>query len=214
MNQSLTQATGEITLHLLADNSSAEVITELSRNFEAVTPGVKVEPYFGSSHQIIDKLASGDPVDVLITASGTQMDSAAESGFLSTEDAQALFGTKPVIIYAQYNPGQVGNLKDLAKPGLILALAEPATPAGQYSLEVLEKASQLPEYGDGFKDAVLENVQYYEPDTQSVVERVQRGEAQAGIVYLSDLSTKTASSVSARNIPDELNANVIFWIAP
>ena len=76
-----SQATGEITLHLLADNSSAEVITELSRNFEAVTPGVKVEPYFGSSHQIIDKLASGDPVDVLITASGTQMDSAAEIWF-------------------------------------------------------------------------------------------------------------------------------------
>lgn len=208
------QSADETTLRILADNSSTEVITELSHNFEAVTPDVRVEPYFGSSHQLTDQLGAGNPADIFITASHAQMEAAAESGLLSIDEAQALFGTKLVIIYAQYNPGQVGSLKDLAKPGLILALPDTTTPAGNYTLEVLDKASKLPEYGDSFKDNVLENAQFYEPDTRAVVERVQRGEAQAGIAYLSDLSPKTALSVSARNIPDELNTNIIFWIAP
>jgi molybdate transport system substrate-binding protein len=108
----------------------------------------------------------------------------------------------------------VQTLTDLTRPGLKLLLAAEAVPVGRYSLEFLNKASQDPELGAGFKEAVLRNVVSYEENVRAVLSKVQLGEADAGIVYTSDVASSDSGEIGAVEIPDALNVVATYYIAP
>jgi molybdate transport system substrate-binding protein len=98
------------------------------------------------------------------------------------------------------------QLQDLAKPGLRLVLADEAVPAGRYSLLFLDKAAQDEAFGANYKEQVLQNVVSYEENVRAVLAKVRLGEAEAGIVYQSDISgIPDTGDVSYLEIPDELN---------
>jgi molybdate transport system substrate-binding protein len=108
----------------------------------------------------------------------------------------------------------VSTLQDLSKPGLRSILAAAEVPVGQYALDFLDKAIQDPSFPAPFKDEVLANVVSYEDNVKAVLAKVALGEADAGIVYTSDISGENGTPVANIEIPDNLNVIATYPIAP
>ena len=119
-----------------------------------------------------------------------------------------------MVIFPKDNPAGIKELKDLAKPGLKLDLAAKEVPVGQYSLDYLDKALKDPAFGASFKEDVLKNVVSYEDNVKAVLTKVSLGEADAGIVYLSDISQDAAGKVGQLEIPVALNVIATYPIGP
>lgn len=201
------------TLTVFAAASLTEAFYELAKAFELQNPGTNLSFNFAGSQQLAQQLAQGAPADVFASANQTQMDAAVQAGRIAAGQSQPFAGNKLVVVYAKQKPGLITQIKDLTKPGLKLVLADKAVPVGKYSLEFLDKAAQLPEYGPSFKDEALKNVVSYEQDVRSVLTKVALGEADAGIVYLSDLNATSFSQVNVQEIPPALNVAALYYIA-
>jgi molybdate transport system substrate-binding protein len=106
------------------------------------------------------------------------------------------------------------ELKGLGKSGLKLVLAAKEVPVGQYALDFLDKASADSSFGATFKDDVFQNVVSYEDNVKAVLAKVTLGEADAGIVYTSDISGADGSKVGRLEIPDAWNVIASYPIAP
>jgi molybdate transport system substrate-binding protein len=102
-------------------------------------------------------------------------------------------------------------LQDLARPGLKLVLADETVPAGNYSRQVLDNLSLDPSFGADFKTRVLANVVSNETDVKQVVAKVQLGEADAGIVYISD--SVAAPELPTIEIPSNFNVVANYPVA-
>jgi molybdate transport system substrate-binding protein len=191
-----------------------EAFTEIGRQFESSNPGTGVAFNFAGSQQLAQQIAQGAPADVLASADRKQMDAAIESGRVDSKHVQAFLTSQLVVITPKDNPADVQTLADLARPGLKLLLAAEAVPAGRYSLEFLDKASQDPNLGVAFKEAVLKNVISYEENVRAVLSKVQLGEADAGIVYSSDVASTDADEIGILEIPEAFNVVATYFIAP
>ena len=198
---------------MLAAASLTASFTELGKLFESQHPGVTVSFSFGGSQQLVQQLDQGAPADVFASANKKYMDSAVASKRVA-EGASAIFVTnRLVVIFPKDNPAGITTLQDLAKPGLKLDLADKSVPVGQYGLDFLDKAVHDPAFGADFKDNVLKNVVSYETDVKAVVSKVSLGEADAGIVYVTDYQI-AADKLGYLDIPDALNSIATYPIAP
>ena len=210
-----TQATtGSKTLTVLAAASLTESFTELGKMFETQNPGVKVSFNFAGSQQLAQQLDQGADADVFASASPKYMDAAVASGRVNKADPKRFVQNRLVVIYPKDNPGGLKELKDLAKSGLKLDLADKSVPVGQYALDFLDKAAKDPGFDPSFKDNVLKNVVSYEDNVKTVVTKVSLGEADAGIVYVTDITGDAAQKISKLDIPDALNTVATYPIAP
>jgi molybdate transport system substrate-binding protein len=109
------------------------------------------------------------------------------------------------------NPANIESLRQLARPGVKLVLAEDGVPAADYALEILGKADA--EYGSGFKRAVLSNVVSREADVRASVSRVALGDADAAFGYASDYTPDIRDRVKVIQIPAGLNITATYPIA-
>ncbi len=202
------------TLTVLAAASLTESFTELGRVFEAQNPGVTVAFNFSGSQALVQQLGQGAEADVFASASKKYMDTAIESGRVATDASKVFVNNRLVIIFPKENPGGVQELNDLTKTGLKLVLADKSVPVGQYALDFLEKAVADPAFDPQFKDNVLKNVVSYEDNVKSVFAKVSLGEADAGIVYITDITVDAADKVGKLDIPDALNTIATYPVAP
>ncbi len=116
-----------------------------------------------------------------------------------------------VIILPPNNPADIQSLPELALPGLKLVLADATVPAGKYARQSLEKMGADPAFGTDFVDKVIANVASNETDVKQVVTKVQLGEADAGIVYVSDAIA--APGLKSIQIPENYNVIARYPIA-
>lgn len=200
-------------LLVFAAASLTDAFEELATAFEAAYPGAEITYNFAGSQQLAAQLNEGAPADVFASANIRQMEAATEGGRIVSGAAQAFVRNQLVVITPSDNPAGVASLQDLAKPGLKLILADRAVPVGQYSLDVLAKASALPEYTESYSPTVLANVVSYEENVRAVLTKVSLGEGDAGIVYTTDAALE-ADQLRLITIPDELNTIASYPIAP
>jgi molybdate transport system substrate-binding protein len=186
---------------------------ELGNTFENAHPGVTVAQSFGASNTLAEQINQGAPADVFASASTKTMVAAIDGGRIVSGTQKTFAHNRLVVIYPSDNPGQVTSLQDLAKPGLKLVLAAKEVPVGQYALDFLDKAVKNPDFGAAYKDDVLANVVSYEENVRAVFTKVSLGEADAGIVYSSDVSGEGSDKVASLAIPDELNTIATYPIA-
>ena len=201
------------TLTVFAAASLTGAFTEIGRQFEAAHPGVKVTFNFAGSQQLAQQLGQGAPGDVFASANKKQMDVAVTAGRVASGSAQAFAKNRLLVIFPKDNPANLATLQDLAKPGLKLVLAAKEVPVGQYALDFLDKAVLDAAFGSIFKDDVLKNVVSYEQDVKAVLTKVVLGEADAGIVYTTDVVGDSAGKVGRLDIPDALNTIASYPIA-
>ena len=169
----------------------------LAEAFAGFPAGGAVTYSFAGSQQLVAQVEAGAPADVVATADEVAMDRLVGAGLV---EAPRIFARNRLAIAVQPgNPQRVLALADLARPGLRVALADPAVPAGRYAVQVLERA------GVTVRPVSLEL------DVKAVVARVASGEAHAGIVYATDVGN--GRGVEGVDIPGAANVTASYPVA-
>lgn len=206
-------ATEKTTLTVFAAASLTDAFQTIGQNFTAAHLGVDVTFNFAGSQQLAQQIDQGAPADIFASANAKQMSVAIESGRVLSGTTQIFARNRLVVVTPTNNPAGVTTLQELTRTGLKIVLAAKEVPVGQYALDFLDKAEADGSLGAGYRDAVLANVVSYEENVRTVLAKVTLGEADAGIVYSSDV-TPAAAQVQRIAIPDNLNTIADYPIAP
>lgn len=172
---------------------------------------------FAGSQALLAQLQQGAVADVFASADEKTMLAAIDAGVVPSGTQRLLATNKLVVIVPPGAGPKVASLNDLVKPGTKIVLADPSVPAGNYTSKLLDKMSADKAYGADFKDRVLANVVSKENNVRQVLTKVQLGEADAGVVYVTDARAPGASGsgkVGTLDIPDEYNVVAQYYIAP
>jgi len=194
-------------LVVMAASSLTDAFNEIADAFEAANPEVEVLPNYASSSSLATQLAEGAPADVFASANFTQMTVAADAGRIEGEPTAFLTNRLTIIVPAD-NPAGLEDYTDLANAGIALVLAAPDVPVRDYSDQSIALMGDA-----AFQAAVYANLVSEEPNVRQVATKVSLGEADAGIVYTSDVTPDIAGSVLQIPIPDELNVLASYPIA-
>ncbi|MEO6056580.1 MAG: molybdate ABC transporter substrate-binding protein [Gemmatimonadales bacterium] len=205
-------AHGPPTLTIYAAASLAEAFRELGRVLEARRPGLSVRFNFAGSQQLALQIEQGAPADVFASADERWMRIVDEQRLLAG-DAAIFARNRLVVIVPRANPARISQLTDLVRKGTKLVVAAEAVPAGRYSRAVLRRLADAPGFPDGYDRRVLANVVSEEENVKAVVAKVQLGEADAGLVYRSDVTPAVARDVRVLEIPDPYNEIARYPIA-
>ena len=190
-------ASGDITVFAAA--SLTDAFTELGDAFTAANPDASVTLNFASSSDLAVQIGEGAPADVF--ASADQPNMAKLTDGAGTIEAPEVFATNRLeIIVEPGNPLEIAGVADLADPDLIFVTAAPDVPIGRYAAEVLASA------------AVEVTPKSLEENVKAIVTKVVLGEADAGIVYATDVRA-AGSDAEGVEIPSELNVIANYPIA-
>ncbi len=204
-------ASRNVTLYVFAAASLTDAFQQIGRGFEEQHPGVRIVFNFAGSQRLEQQIEQGAGADVFASADERQMRAAVRSGRVKPGTPRVFARNRLVVIYPRSNPGRLRGLRDLARPGAKLDLAAREVPAGSYALEFLSRATR--QYGTGYRTKVLGNVVSYEDDVEAVVRKVELGEADAGIVYESDVRQGDRQRLRVIEIPADLNVLARYPIA-
>lgn len=179
-------------LTVVAAASLTESFDALERGFEAANPGVSVEMSYGSSATLVQQVNAGAPADVVALAG----QSAADPLENDRVTASAVFATNVLeIAVPPDNPGGVTGIADLARPGLAVVLCAETVPCGKAADATFAKAGVVP------------SVVSREVDVKATLAKVKLGEADAAVVYHSDV-VSAKGAVAGVAIPQPVNTTL------
>jgi molybdate transport system substrate-binding protein len=193
---------GELTIFTAA--SLTDAFKEMAAQIEQANPGTKLTFNFAGSPTLRTQLAQGARADVFASADEPNMYGAEKDGTISGEP-RIFARNLLVVVVPAHNPAGIKTLQDLAKPKLKLVLTNKDVPVGNYARQALDKMSQDPAFGNDFAKRVLANLVSEETNVKQVAAKVQLGEADAGIVYSTDVTQAIRSAVRVIDIPPEFN---------
>lgn len=163
------------TLTVLAAASLTESFDALGRRFEIDNPGVTVRFNYAGSADLAQQIVNGAPADVFAAASEVTMKTVTDAGLAA--DRPTVFATNVLqIATARGNPKHIVSFADLARPGLAVVVAGPQVPCGA--------ATQKVERATGVKLTPVSE----ESDVRSALGKVMSGDADAGVVYVTDVA--------------------------
>ena len=200
------------TLTVFAAASLAEAFEEIGDAFEAAHPGVAVRFNFAGSQQLASQLEQGAAADVFASADQRWMDYAAARGLIDGEPV-VFARNRIVAIVPRNNPGRVGRLQDLSRPGLKIVIGAEAVPVGAYTRQVLSNLARAPGFEADFGRRVLANVVSHEENVRAVLAKVQLGEADVGFVYRSDVTPALSRLIRSLPIADDFNVLATYPVA-
>jgi molybdate transport system substrate-binding protein len=189
------------TLTVFAAASLTDVFTELGEQLEADHPGLDVRFNFAGSSALAAQIEQGAPADVFASADEAQMDRVADAGLATPPEVFA--GNPLMLAFPPDNPGDLTRpekagaptLAELLDHDVTLAVCAPEVPCGAAAAELLGEAglSDVPDT--------------YEDDVRAVLTKVQLGEVDAGLVYLSDVHAAgdTIVAFAFEQSADEIN---------
>jgi molybdate transport system substrate-binding protein len=191
-------ASTSATVSVFAAASLTAAFNTLGTGFQGANSGVTVKFNFAGTPTLVTQIEQGAPADVFASADTANMDKLKGDGF-TAGNPQVFARNKLEIVVAPGNPKGITGLADLAKPGVIYITEAPTVPAGMYALQALKMAG------------VTVTPKSLETDVKSVVSKIELGEADAGIVYTTDV-TAAGSKVTGVPIPDADNVIATYPI--
>jgi molybdate transport system substrate-binding protein len=188
---SSSESQSQTTLEVYAASSLATPFAEAGVAFEKDHPGVKVQFNLGASSDLARFVQEGAPADVFASADAANMDKIESQDLL--DSPSVVFATNYLeIIVEKGNPLNISSLEDLSNPDLIFITTNPDVPIGKYTAEVLRKAG------------VVITPDSFESNVKGIMLKVASGEADAGIVYHSEVIASDGQ-VEGIKIPTEFN---------
>lgn len=203
-----TTSAPPVTLSVFAAASLTKSFGVIKTQYTKAHPNVNITYNFNGSQLLAQQINSGAKADVFASADQANMQKVASL----VNTPQIFVKNRITVIVPANNPANITSLKDLGRKGVKLVLAAPAVPIGKYALQVLDKLGQSPQYGSAYENSVKANVVSQEENVTSVVQKVQLGEADAGIVYVTDAAS-AAGKVKLIDIPDNFNLIAQYPIA-
>src|SRR3954454_21635449 len=158
---------------VFAAASLKQAFTDIGELFKTENPGASVEFSFAGSSDLVTQLTQGAEADVFASADTKNMDKAAQAGLLSGDPVNFASNTLTIAV-APGNPKKIASFKDLTRQGLNVVVCAPQVPGGS--------ATQKVEQATG---VTLKPVSE-ESSVSDVLNKVETGEADAGLVYVTD----------------------------
>ena len=192
-----SSSTGAITVFATA--SLTDAFTEMGEAFEAANPGSRVTLNFAGSSALAAQIIEGAPADVFASADVASMTRLSDAD--STASEPVVFTTNLAqIIVGRGNPEGITGVADLADPDLIVISCAPEVPCGRYAQQILDNAG------------VAVTFRSLEENVRAVVSKVTLGEADAGIVYVTDVISAGDRAVGV-DIPADINVVAEYPVA-
>lgn len=182
-------------LDVFAAASLTEAIDEIGRTFARRRPGLDVAVNTAGSSTLATQIVQGAPADVFVSADTAQMAVVEDAGLLAGAPVDVA-GNRLAIAVEQGNPLGIEGLGDLSRSDVTAVLAAPEVPAGAYAETVLDAAG------------VRVDAASREPSVRAVLARVALGEADAGLVYDSDIAA--SDDVDGVGIPPDVNVAATY----
>ena len=159
---------------VFAAASLKQTFTDIGEQFKTDNPGASVEFSFAGSSDLVTQLTQGAQADVFASADTNNMDKAAQAGLLAGDPVNFASNTLTIAV-APGNPKKIASFKDLTQQGLNVVVCAPQVPCGS--------ATQRVEQATG----VTLNPVSEESSVTDVLNKVTTGEADAGLVYVTDV---------------------------
>src|SRR6202521_3148788 len=180
------------TITVFAASSLTAAYTAIANDFQKSYPGSMVKFSFGGSSTLVAQIQQGAIGDVFASADQPNMQKAVDAGLVSGSPSIFAHNRLEIVVGAG-NSKRITGLSDLVGAGLLVVLCAPAVPCGRYATQALQKAGVI------VKPASLET------DVKAVVTKVALGEADAGIVYVTDVK---AAGAAVQGVDIPLGQNV------
>lgn len=192
-----SDAEDEVTLQVFAAASLTDTFTELKTSFEAENDGVTVEFNFAGSSDLVAQMEQGAPADVFASADENNMSKAVEDDLIDGEPD--LFAANTLqIVTPPDNPAGIETLTDLTRDDVQLVVCAAEVPCGAATQTVAETA------GLTFEPVSEESA------VTDVLGKVVAGEADAGLVYVTD-AIGAGDTVEAIDFPE---SNAVINLYP
>jgi molybdate transport system substrate-binding protein len=197
------EAPRETELVVFAASSLRDVFTEMAASFERAHGGAHVTFNFAGTQELRTQLEHGAPVDVFASADTRHMEELVEARRVGA--ARVFARNEPVVAVSREATRKIRAFGDLPIAARIV-LGAPDVPIGRYSQQILDRAEP------GFRARVEAKVASRELNVRQVLAKVALGEADAGIVYRTDVPAGD-ERVSVVAIPPEVNVIAAYPIA-
>jgi len=171
-----SSAPSKKTLNVFAAASLTETFQQLGKTFEASHPGVTVKFNFGGSSALAQQITQGAPADVFAAASPATMKTVTDAGDAATTPATFVKNELEIAVPPS-NPAKITGLKDLANTKYKVVLCAAQVPCGAAATKALT--------GANLKVTPVS----LEQDVKGVLTKVELGEADAGLVYKTDVNS-------------------------
>jgi molybdate transport system substrate-binding protein len=197
---------GEDELHVFAASSLTDAFAELETTYEAAHPGTDVRVNSAGSQTLRLQIEHGAPADVFASANPEHMSALVSQSLVGTP---TVFATNRLVIAVpRSNPAGIATAADLPRARRVVVGAA-AVPAGKYADTFLSSAGDL--FGSSYETDVRAHLVSREPNVRLALAKVTLGEADAAIVYGTDLRHRT--DVVAVEIPAQLQPAIAYTIA-
>ncbi len=197
-------AEAQAPLTVFAAASLTDAFEELGTLYRRRHADADVRFNFAGSQQLAAQLEHGAAADVFAAADQRWMARIRKLG-LARGQPVVFAHNRLVVVLPITNPGRIERLQDLARTGVKLVLAADAVPVGRYSREMIRRLRGRPGFATDYERLTLANVVSDEENVKGVVAKVQLGEADAGVVYRSDVTSDIAGRLRMLDIPEEAN---------
>jgi molybdate transport system substrate-binding protein len=194
---STTSAGGQLVVFAAA--SLTKSFTEIGEQFTKDNPGTSVEFSFAGSSDLVTQLSQGAQADVFASADTKNMDKAAQHGLLAGIPVNFASNTLTIAV-APGNPKNINSFQDLTRPGLAVVVCAPQVPCGTATQKV-EQAT-----GDQLGPVSEES------SVSDVLNKVVTGQADAGLVYVTD-ARAAGDKVTSVPFPESTGAVNTYPIA-
>jgi molybdate transport system substrate-binding protein len=206
-------ANRELTIYAAASLKAA--VEQAEPAYETALPGMTLTISTDSSAALATQIEEGAPADVFLSADTTNPQKLVEAGLVDG-DPVTFAGNELTVIVPIANPAGIRSPMDLAKAGVSVIAAGEQVPITKYATQLVDnlalEAGYPPDFGAGyppdFGAAYAANVVSREDNVKAVVTKIELGEGDAGIVYVTD--ARASDRVTAIEVPDSANVPATY----
>ena len=203
-SSSAPSPSASVELTIYGASSLKGALDAVKTAYATVAPGVTLTIATDASSTLRTQIEQGAPADVFLSADQSNPKALVDAG-LADGAAVDFAGNLLTVIVPTANPGGIVTPSDLAKPGTKVIAAGQDVPITKYATQVVTKLAAQPGYPAGFAAAYDANVVSREDNVKAVVAKIELGEGDAAIVYVTDAKAstkvKTIEIPAAANVP-------------
>lgn len=196
-----------VELTILGAASLKGALEAAKSTYEVAIPGTELTLSTDSSSTLATQIEQGAPADVFLSADAAQPTRLVEGGFASGEAVTFAMNSLTIIVPPD-NPGDIRAPADLGRPGVTIIAAGDEVPITKYAQQLVDNLAGESGYPADFAAGYAANIASREDNVKAVVAKIELGEGDAGIVYVTD--ARASTKVKAVDVPEEANVPATY----
>ncbi|HLO34540.1 MAG TPA: molybdate ABC transporter substrate-binding protein, partial [Candidatus Deferrimicrobium sp.] len=202
-----TPSAAQADLTILGAASLKGALDKVVAAYEAANPGTTLTVSTDSSAALETQIEQGAPADVFLSADTANPEKVVAKGLANGAPVD-FAGNELTLVVPTANPAGIRSPADLARPGVKIVAAGDAVPITTYATRLVANLAKEPGYPTDFAAAYAANIASKEDNVKAIVAKVELGEGDAGIVYVTD--AKASAKVATVAVPDGANVPATY----